>query len=267
MKQHLPPETMAAFRGLRHRLLLPSMGRRTKDEGWLYSALPVSTVCPQNPENPRNITFITMKQHLPPETMAAFRGLRHRLLLPSMGRRTKDEGWLYPALPVSTICPQNPENPRNNTFITMKQHLPPETMSAFRGLRHRLLLPSMGRRTKDEGWLYPALPVSTVCPQNPENPCNITFITMKQPLPPETMAAFRGLRHGLLLPSMGRRTKDEGWLYPALPVSTVCPQNPENPRNNTFYVSGPSFISPVHSCLFVVKTPAPFSLPHQSRLC
>jgi len=85
--------------------------------------------------------------------------------------------------------------------------------------------------------------------------------------PPETMAAFRGLRHRLLLPSMGRRTKDEGWLYPALPVSTVCPQNPENPRNNTFYVSGPSFISPVHSCLFVVKTPAPFSLPHQSRLC
>ena len=75
---------------------------------------------------------------------------------------------------------QNPENPRNNTFITMKQHLPPETMAAFRGLRHRFLLSSMGRRTKDEGWLYPALPVSTVCPQNPENPRNITFITMKQ---------------------------------------------------------------------------------------
>jgi len=47
-------------------------------------------------------------------------------------------------------------------------------------------------------------------PKNIKNPRNITFITMKQPLTAETMSAFHSLRHGLILPSMGRRTKDEG---------------------------------------------------------
>ena len=44
------------------------------------------------------------------------------------------------------LTPRNLENPRNNTFYTMKPPpRTPETMEPFPGFHHCLLLPSMGR--------------------------------------------------------------------------------------------------------------------------
>ena len=107
---------------------------------------------PKNIKNPRNITFY--HHETTPHTRNQLLAL---LVVDEVALRLRlpaEQALCGLASPGARAClptsrnpcdhsqcpnPKNIKNPRNITYITMKQHLMPETMSAFHSLRHGLL--------------------------------------------------------------------------------------------------------------------------------
>ena len=111
------------------------------------SACPAFPAAIRNPQNPRNITFITFKhpETQPPPAASSY----------TVSARSHRAQYPHDRQPKNTKTPEITLLSFGNRMTCIRNH------GTVPGFHHGLLLPSMGRRTKDEGCLYPSPPLST----------------------------------------------------------------------------------------------------------